>query len=134
VINHKFCQQHLPDAVAVYVAQVPPTNHVPPLIKQPVCVPPVNPFRYPDPDKVPGLPLAEMLEVVFVTDINVVLGEEVLLMEVLVVLEVLGTTWVVEVLGKAEVLEIVEVLGATELLPAAEELGGGAGLPDLGRY
>ena len=41
-------------------------------------MPLVNPFRYPDPDKVPGLPLAEMLEVVFVTDVNVVLGAEVL--------------------------------------------------------
>jgi hypothetical protein len=78
VTNHKFCWSYLPDAVAVYVAQVPPTNHAPPLIKQPVWVPLVNPFRYPDPDKVPGLPLAEMLEVVFVTDVNVVLGAEVL--------------------------------------------------------
>jgi hypothetical protein len=83
----------------------------------------VNPFRYPDPDKVPGLPLAEMLEVVFVTDIKVVLA-----------LEVLSTTGVVEVLGTTGVLNGAEVGAVTELLAAAEELGGGAGLPDLGRY
>lgn len=103
----------LPDAVAVYVAHVPPTNHCPALIKQPVCVPLVNPFKYPDPDKVPGLPLAEMLEVVFVTDINVVL-----------VLEVIGTVGVAEVLGTTRVLDGIDV----------DELGGGAGLPDLRRY
>lgn len=77
VTNHKFCCSYLPDEVAVYVAQVPPTNHVPPLIKQPVWVSLVNPIRYPGPDNVSELPVAEMLEVVFVTDIKVVLGAEV---------------------------------------------------------
>jgi hypothetical protein len=83
----------------------------------------MSPFRYPDPDKVPGLPLAEILEVVIVTDIKVVLA-----------LEVLDTAGVVEVLGRTDVLDVVEVGAATELLTAAEELGGGAGFPDLGRY
>jgi len=114
----------LPEAVAVYVAQVPPTNHCPPLIKQPICIPLVKPFRYPDPDKVPGLPLAEMLEVVFVTDINVVLIVEILLIvEVLLMVEVLSTG----------VFDVDGVVATTELLAAAEELRGGAGLPDLGR-
>ncbi len=94
----------------------------------------MNPFRYPDPDKVPELPLAEMLEVVFVTDINVVLVLDVLPTEIIVVCDVLGTAPVAEVLGAAGVLDGVEVEAATELLAAAEELGGGAGLPDLGRY
>jgi hypothetical protein len=69
----------------------------------------VNPFRSPDPDKVPGLPLAEGLEVVFVTDANVVLG-------------------------KIEVLRATEELAPVEELTAVEELGGGAGLSDFGRY
>jgi len=41
------------------------------------------------------------------------------------------------VLLGAEVLgadRVAEELGAAEVLAALEELGGGAGLPDLGRY
>lgn len=112
----------------MYVAQVPPVYHVPPLIKQPVCVPLVKAFQYPDPDTVPGVPVADaddnVLEVLFVTEVKVVLAtEELLPMEV-----------VVEVLGTIEVLKVVEVLETTDVLLATEELEDGAGLPDFGRY
>lgn len=45
----------LPLVVAVYVAHVPPTYHVPPLIKQPLLAPLVYASRYPVPlNPVPG--------------------------------------------------------------------------------
>jgi hypothetical protein len=48
---------YLPEGVAAYVAQVPPVNQAPRLIKQPVCEPPVVAIRYPVPDSVPGTPV-----------------------------------------------------------------------------
>jgi hypothetical protein len=62
----------LPDAVAVYVAQVPDVNHVPALIRHPFCDPPVIAFRKPDPENgAPGVPVgAEPPVVVVVVDVG----------------------------------------------------------------
>jgi hypothetical protein len=64
--------------VAVYVAQVPLVYQVPALIKHPVWLPLVNPFRYPFPESVPlppvGLELA-LDEVVLVVIVVRVVDE-----------------------------------------------------------
>ena len=59
----------VPDAVAVNVAQVPPTYHVPPLMMQPLFAPPSVTWRYPLPENgVPGavVPVGAVVVVIVV--------------------------------------------------------------------
>ena len=68
----------LPDAVAVNVAQVPPTYHVPPLMMQPLLAPPSVTSRYPLPENgVPGavVPVGAVVVVVVVGAGEPVLGK-----------------------------------------------------------
>lgn len=99
-----FCLINLPEALAVNVAHVPPTYHVPLLIKQPTCDPSaVKALRIPLPLKEPGVPVGGETGVVFV---------------IRVVIAVVG-------------LEVSVVIAVVELEVSVVV---GRGLPDLGRY